>query len=42
MSPSEATSNMVIALINQKFIGTPEEVAIAYKEIFKAVTKPMA
>ena len=41
MSPNEVTSNMIIALINQRFISTPEEVTSAYKEIFKAVTKPL-
>ncbi len=40
MNTTEATSNIVIALIEQRFLCTPEEVSNAYKEIFNAVSKP--
>lgn len=41
MSDTEATSNIIVAMINNKFVSTPEEIATAYKEIFKAVYKPL-
>jgi hypothetical protein len=40
MDATEATSNIVIAMINSKFISTPEEISSAYKEIYKAVRYP--
>lgn len=40
MGPAEATSNMVIALINIKALASPEDVAEAYKTIYKAVAHP--
>ena len=42
MSPNQITSNMVIALIEQRFVCSPAEVSEAYKEIYKAVTNPNA
>lgn len=42
MNPTEATSNIVVALINAKFISDPEEVAEAYKTIFEAVRNPLS
>ena len=40
MGSTESTTNMVVALINIKAITSPEQVAEAYKTIFKAVTNP--
>lgn len=40
MNATEATSNIVIAMITSKFISTPEEISSAYKEIYKAVRCP--
>ena len=40
MDRNEATTNMVVALINLKAITSPDEVAEAYKKIYKAVLNP--
>ena len=40
MNATEATSNIIIAMINNKFIANPEEISSAYKEIYKAVNCP--
>lgn len=40
MNATEAASNIVIAMINNKFISTSEEISTAYKEIYKAVRNP--
>lgn len=40
MNATEATSNMVTALINNKFITTPNEVVQAYKDIYEIVRYP--
>lgn len=37
MNSIEATANMVVALINNKFITNPDDVAQAYKTIYAAV-----
>lgn len=42
MNSTEATSNIVVALINAKFISEPEEVAAAYKTIYEAVRNPLS
>lgn len=41
MNEREATSNIIVAMINNKFISTAEEISSAYKEIFKAVYNPL-
>lgn len=41
MNETEATSNIVIAMINSKFISMPDEIAEAYKVIYKAVNNPL-
>lgn len=41
MTPTEATSNIIVAMINNKFINTPEEIAIVYKTIYQAVYSPL-
>ena len=40
MGKIEATTNMVIALINNHFVSTPEEVSEAYKTIAKTIENP--
>ncbi len=40
MGKIEATTNMVIALINNRFIATPDDVVEAFKTIYKAVENP--
>lgn len=40
MGATEATSNIIIATINNKFISTPEEISEAYKSIFSAIRNP--
>lgn len=40
MNAVEATSNIIIAMINNKYLSTPEEISSAYKEIYKAVRYP--
>lgn len=41
MNETEATSNIIVAMINNKFISTPDEIATAYKIIFNAVLRPL-
>lgn len=40
MNVTEATSNIIITMINNKYLSTPEEISSAYKEIYKAVNYP--
>lgn len=40
MNATEATSNIIIAMVNSKFISTPDEVAEAYKTIYSVVRNP--
>lgn len=40
MNSTEATSNIIIAMINNKFICTPEDVVEAYKVIYPAIRHP--
>lgn len=40
MNSTEATANIIIAMINNKYLATPEDVSKAYKEVFKAVRYP--
>lgn len=40
MNATEATSNIIIAMIDNKYLSTPEEISAAYKEIYKAVDNP--
>jgi hypothetical protein len=40
MNPTEAATNIVTALINNKFITTPETASKAYKIIFETIVKP--
>lgn len=40
MNATEATSNIIIAMINNKFIADSEEISSAYKTIYKAVNYP--
>lgn len=40
MGKLEATTNMVIALINNHFISTPDDIVEAFKTIYKAVENP--
>lgn len=40
MGKLESTTNMVIALINNHFISTPDDVVEAFKTIYKAVENP--
>ena len=41
MNETEATANIVIALINNSRLYNVQDVAEAYKEIFKAVNQPL-
>lgn len=41
MNDKEVTSNIIVAMINNKFIATSEDISTAYKEIFKAVYNPL-
>lgn len=40
MGKTEATTNMVIALINNHFISTPDDIVKAYKTIYNTVENP--
>lgn len=40
MNATEATANLIVAMINNKFISTSEEIAEAYKIIYKSVRTP--
>ena len=40
MNPIEATSIIIVALINNHFICCPEDVSTAYKIVFDSVTHP--
>ena len=40
MGKIEATTNIVIALINNHFVSIPEEVSEAYKTISKTIGNP--
>lgn len=40
MSQTESTTNIIVAMINNHFICTPEDVSSAYKTIFDAVSHP--
>ncbi len=40
MDSNEATTNMVVALINIKCLTKPDEIAEAYKTIYKVVANP--
>lgn len=40
MGKIEATTNMVIALVNNHFISTPDEIVETFKTIYKAVDNP--
>lgn len=40
MGKIEATTNIIIALINNHFISTPDEIVGAFKTIYEAVEKP--
>ena len=41
MNPSQHTTDIIVAMINNKFISTNDEIATAYKEIYKAVYEPL-
>ncbi len=40
MGKIESTTNIVIALINNHFISTPDQIVEAFKTIYKAVENP--
>lgn len=40
MNTTEAASNIIVAMINNKFIASPEEIAEAYKTIHYAIRYP--
>lgn len=40
MNHTEATSNIIVAMINNHYINNPEDVSTAYKIIFEAVSNP--
>lgn len=40
MSDTEATSNIIVAMINNGLLHAPEEVAEAYKTIYQSVAVP--
>ena len=40
MGKIEATTNIVVALINNHFVSTPSDVVEAFKTIYKAVENP--
>lgn len=40
MNPTEASSNIIVAMINNGYICTPEDIAEAYKIIYTAVNYP--
>ena len=40
MSPLEATTSIIIAMINNNSIATAEQVSEAYKTIYSTVIKP--
>lgn len=40
MNPIEATSNIIVAMINNKFINSPEDIATAFQTVYKAVRHP--
>ena len=40
MDATEATSNIIVAMINGKFLNSPNEIAEAYNTIYQAVMYP--
>ena len=40
MNETEATSNIIVAMINNHFISNPEDISSAYKIIFEAISNP--
>lgn len=40
MNSIEATSNIIIALINNRFINSPDDIVEAYQKIHKVVRHP--
>ena len=40
MNSIEATSNIIISMINNHFISSPEDIVTAYKKIHEAVRHP--
>ena len=40
MGKIESTTNIVIALINNHFISTPDQIVEAFKTIYKGVENP--
>lgn len=41
MNNAEATSNIIVAMINNKLLNSPEEIAKAIKVIYPAFYDPM-
>lgn len=41
MNPTENASNIIIAMINNNYIATPEQVSEAYKVIYSAIVNPL-
>lgn len=40
MNPTEHTTNIVIALINNSRVSTPDQVCEAYKKIYSTIINP--
>lgn len=40
MNTVEATSNIIVAMINNRFLSSPKDIAEAYKTIYNAVRFP--
>lgn len=40
MNAAEVSCNIVVAMINNRFLATPEDISEAYKTIYKAVRFP--
>lgn len=40
MNQTEATSNIIVAMINNHFISNPTDISAAYKIVFEAVSNP--
>ena len=40
MNSIEATSNIIISLINNRFISSPDDIVEAYQKIYKVIKNP--
>lgn len=41
MSPKDNATNIIIAMINNNYIATPEQVSEAYKVIYSTIVNPL-